>query len=68
MKLGAVKVALFYNTVLDDLLDDINNFLRGEAVTGPPAYAEGFVREQELVSIDFRADGATYTAMIVYTE
>ncbi len=68
MRVGAVKVATFYNESITTLRDDINKFLSGQTVVGPPAYVEGTIKSQELVSIEFRADGATYSAMITYAE
>lgn len=68
MKLSALKVATFKNTDLAALKDDINDFTEGLAVTGPPAYAAGFVSQQSFVSIAFFFDGTTYSALVAYTE
>lgn len=68
MKLRNLKVATFENAAIEALMDDINNWTSGVAVTGPPAFAAGFVAEQTFSSIQFFFDGTTYTALVAYTE
>lgn len=68
MKAGNVRVATFENASIEDLMNDINSFMSGDAVTGPPAFAADFIKEAEFIDIQFRSDGATYSAMIVYVK
>ena len=68
MKLKYLKVATFENADVEALMDDINAWTNGEAVTGPPAFAAGFVKEQSFVGVSFFFDGTTYTALVAYTE
>ncbi len=68
MKLGAVRVATFVNADIAVLMADINKFLNGQAVTGPPAYAADFVAEKQYIETRFAYNGTNYSAMLVYSE
>lgn len=65
MKAGNVRVAVFENATAAGLEGDLNKFFNGEAVG---AFGAGFIKEKEFLDIQFQYDGATFTAMVVYSE
>jgi len=68
MKLGSMKVAIFSQATVALLQTDVNNFLSGLAVTGPPAFTADFAGNKEFVQIFFITTAGVFSAMIVYTE
>lgn len=68
MKLRTVRVAVFENSDLEAMMGDINDFLAGKAVTGPPIYAADEVGEKIYVDTRFASDGTNYSCILVYTE
>jgi hypothetical protein len=59
------RVAVFENATAAGLQTDLNKFFNGEAVG---AFAAGFIAEKEFLDIQFQFDGATYAAIVVYSE
>ena len=69
MKVSQVKCAIFSEATPVLLRDAINNFTRSLAAgTAPVNYAAGVVKEQTFIDIQYFPNGATFTAMLFYTE
>jgi len=68
MKLQNLKVAGFRGATVLAVQTDINAFCAGQAVTGPPVFAAGFVAEQTFVGLQFIAVGTDVVAYLAYTD
>lgn len=72
LRVRRLNVATFLNTNLATLQTNVNNFLKGQALTavqsGTVAYASGFVGEKVLVGQDYRFDGTTHVIVLWYAQ
>lgn len=68
MKLGNVRVAIFSGDNKDTVAAAANSWMGGKDIVGPGSPAQGEVKDQEFLDIQFNWDGATFVIFIAYAE
>lgn len=71
-KLRTLKMATFARTTLLDVMNAVNDFTAGKALTnvqsGTVAYAAGFVAEKTLIDQQYMIDGSNHVVALFYIE
>jgi hypothetical protein len=68
MQLRNLKVAGFRGATVLAVQTDINDFCAGRAVTGPPAFAAGFLQDATYIGVQFLTVGGDIVAYLYYTD